>query len=141
MELKNAFPVFLLVAMTTFASARVKHPSIGKAPASTKPEGLEFIENKGQWVPEAKYMAGVPGGVMFITNNGFVYNYASQEDLETVHELIENDKDVQDAAIRHHAYKHSGTTISIAGHRLHQILQLLTGRIHISLLIRISLTS
>jgi len=104
-KLKHAIPVFLLLISATFASARGRHPATGEVPKPVRPDGLEFIENKGQWVPEAKYMAEINGGVMFVTDKGFVYNYANQADLKSVHEVMEDGKDASDVIIHQHAYK------------------------------------
>ncbi|MFA6060284.1 MAG: hypothetical protein WC756_18935 [Taibaiella sp.] len=66
-----------------------------------------FVENKGQWEPEARFKAELPYGAVFITDQGFVYNFVSREDMERVHELYEENKgaDVSVEPIRHHAYK------------------------------------
>src|SRR5688500_7399024 len=47
-------------------------------------KGLDFIENSGQWNPEVRYKTDLPGGVVFITDGGFVHNYVSQEDIERI---------------------------------------------------------
>lgn len=72
-------------------------------------QGLDFIENKGQWTPEARFMAQVPGGSVFVTDHGFVYNYYNQEDIN---KAIGHDKDGHEhqgttggEMIRFHAYK------------------------------------
>lgn len=79
--------IFLLLSITASAQKPLRnHPATGEHPISTQQEGIDFIENKGQWVPEAKFRAGVPDGAMFITDKGFVYNYASREDLNKMEE-------------------------------------------------------
>lgn len=104
---KITLSLLVLTLSGTAAFARGKHPATGKAtPAPTaKAEALSFIENKGQWVPEAKYKASVPGGSMFITDNGFVYNYMSESDLERIHEMVEQGLDIRQESVHHHAYK------------------------------------
>src|SRR6218665_3376694 len=83
---RNVVPLVLMLLASTYASARGKHPVKGIAPQVPAPKGMDFVENKGQWVPEARYRTGLPGGVVFITNHGFVYNYVSTADLNTIHE-------------------------------------------------------
>jgi len=80
---KNAIPlVFMLLAGAFSATARGKHPATGEMPQAPKKEGLDFIENKGQWETEARYKADIPGGAMFLTSKGFVYNFLNQEEYE-----------------------------------------------------------
>jgi gliding motility-associated-like protein len=67
--------------------------------------GLSFIENKGQWNPQAKYKADIPGGVMFITDKGFVYNYVSQKDLNRIDKSLDEGKSIAGETMRFHAYK------------------------------------
>lgn len=74
------------------------------------PSGISFIENKGQWISEAKYKAELPGGALFLTQKGFVYNYQSLKDLERMHELTCGSKaatnpDLSKEMINMHAYK------------------------------------
>ncbi|WP_162902832.1 DUF7948 domain-containing protein [Taibaiella koreensis] len=76
---------------------------------------MDFIENKGQWNQEARFKADIPGGAMFLTNEGFVFNYVSMEDMERVHRMWHDEKkDVKNEIIRHHAYKvkFSGANLS-----------------------------
>ncbi|HTO14320.1 MAG TPA: gliding motility-associated C-terminal domain-containing protein [Edaphocola sp.] len=71
---------------------------------------VSFIENKGQWISDVKYKAEINGGVMFLTQRGFVYNYFSQQDLDNSHSKIcgptaIDGADVSNDLIRMHAYK------------------------------------
>src|SRR5690606_17002262 len=67
---------------------------------------LDFIENNGQWIAEARYKAEVPGGAMFLTDEGFVYHYVSSEDLAHLHETgYQQEGDSTGAMVRHHAYR------------------------------------
>ncbi|HET8574250.1 MAG TPA: gliding motility-associated C-terminal domain-containing protein [Edaphocola sp.] len=69
---------------------------------------LDFIENKGQWDPDIKYRANIAGGAMFMTNNGFVYSYVNEADLEHVHHMVDEGASIQDigkAVIHQYAYK------------------------------------
>ncbi len=102
---KSFLPLaFLLVSVA--ASARTKHESNGaKFFEDHAPKSIELIENKGQWVQEAKFKADVPGGVMFLTDKGFVYNYVSQKDMHDLHELTDHGGDVSSQIIHLHAYK------------------------------------
>ena len=47
--------------------------------------GIVFKENKGQWDPEVMYAANVPGGTVFFTQEGLVFNICEQNST-----LIEN---------------------------------------------------
>lgn len=102
---KSFLPLaFLLVSVA--ASARTKHESNGaRFFEDHTPKSIELIENKGQWVQEAKFKADVPGGVMFLTDKGFVYNYVSQEDMHELHELTDHGGDLSSQIIHLHAYK------------------------------------
>ncbi|KAA5536497.1 PKD domain-containing protein [Taibaiella lutea] len=104
-KLKHVLPVFLLAITGTMASAKIKHLATGELPHYNKEVALKFIENKGQWTPEAKYMTGIPGGYMFITDNGFVYNYENMEDEENYHHAAEAGKDVSNMVFHYHSYK------------------------------------
>lgn len=68
---------------------------------------LSFAENKGQWHANALYRAEIPGGAMFISNTGPVYHFASQEDLDHIHEQSHEhpEKDFTAARVRVHAYR------------------------------------
>ncbi len=106
----TSFSLVLSLLAGGIASARGKHAATGEIPKTPPKTGIDFIENKGQWVPEAKFKASIPGGVMFITDNGFVYNYMSETDLERIHEMSDNEKDISKEIVHHHAYK-----VSFAG--------------------------
>lgn len=71
---------------------------------------IDFIENKGQWEARAKFKADLPGGVVLITDQGFHYNFTSQEDLTRIHNMTYGEngydaKDVSNEIVNHHAYK------------------------------------
>ncbi len=61
-------------------------------------QGISFIENNGQWVDSARFKADIPGGVMFITDQGFVYNYVSMADIKQAH-------DSSNTVIHQHAFR------------------------------------
>ncbi|WP_118972836.1 DUF7948 domain-containing protein [Taibaiella koreensis] len=103
---KKALFLSLFLLTGAMAFARVKHPvSETIAKLSQKKPGFDFIENKGQWTTEARFKANLPGGVLFLTDQGFVYNYVSGEDMERVHELGEEHKDLSKEVVRSHAYR------------------------------------
>lgn len=62
-----------------------------------------FVENKGQWDNQAKYRINIPGGSMFLTNSGFMYNFLSAEDQVKVHSASEEER--KNMSIRGHAYR------------------------------------
>ena len=62
-----------------------------------------FVENKGQWDKQAKYRINIPGGSMFLTNSGFMYNFLSMEDQVKVHNASEEEQ--KNMSIRGHAYR------------------------------------
>jgi len=70
----------------------------------TKDHKVSFIENKGQWINDAKYKADLPGGVVFLTDQGFVYNFANSKDLLQIQENAEGGKST-DLPVRYHSYK------------------------------------
>jgi len=69
---------------------------------------LDFIENKGQWNEEVKFMSQIQGGNIWITSDNFTFDFVSPQDLEQIHALWhnrENDDSINNAVLRHHAYK------------------------------------
>ncbi len=107
----NALCTLLVLCISLMATAqgRKPHPATGERQINVKKTGLDFIENKGQWVPEARFKAELPGGVVFITDHGFVYNYYNQQDIykATGHDADghEHVGAVGDEMIHFHAYK------------------------------------
>lgn len=110
MKLTNTLILCPLVLGFHFSSYGHDHNKKPPAatPAHTK-KSIDFIENKGQWDVQARFRADVPGGAMFLTDKGFVYNYASAKDLERVHDIAcgpnSGKQNVRDEIIRQHAYK------------------------------------
>lgn len=72
---------------------------------SAKSNQIDFIENKGQWSSESRFKADIPGGVMFLTDKGFVYHYVNNDDLQKIHDYSESQKDYSKLVVHHHAYK------------------------------------
>jgi len=48
----------------------------------------KFVENKGQWDPNAKFMARMKGLNLWVTNNGLVYDWVSAPDDKTFHQPV-----------------------------------------------------
>lgn len=71
----------------------------------THKSAIDFIENKGQWISEAKYKSEIPGGALFLTDGGFVYNFINFDDLERIHEEIDKGQSTKNEIIHSHAYK------------------------------------
>lgn len=83
-----------------------KNPMLGvSSPAPSKPKVLDFIENKGQWGHGIRYKAEIPDGVFFLTNEGFVYNFVSENDFKRFNEELEEGKPITPNGLHHHAYK------------------------------------
>jgi len=103
---RNTLILILLLCISNTVDARKKHPATGSMEPPKPKTGIDFIENKGQWVSEARFKADIPGGAMFITANGFVYNFVSQTDLNRIHDLTHHqDKDISNEVVNLHAYK------------------------------------
>lgn len=66
---------------------------------------LDFIENKGQWTDEVRYKANLPYGAIFLTSQGFVYNYASAADIMQAQKMHNNNEPDANIKIRRHTYK------------------------------------
>jgi gliding motility-associated-like protein len=106
MNLKKLLFTFSVVTGLTGGSWAHDH----LPPSLSRNSSLAFIENKGQWIDEAKFKADIPGGVMFLTNNGFVYNFVSQKDVDRIHELTcgsnsPTTANVANEIVRYHAYR------------------------------------
>lgn len=59
---------------------------------------ISFIENKGQWDQTVQFAADVPGGRLFITNSGLVYNFLDEKSLHEIQHHL-NDGIVNGAAV------------------------------------------
>ncbi len=75
-------------------------------PVATAPSRLAFVENKGQWNDTILFRADLLGGALFLTAQGFRFNYYATEDVMRAHDMkVTGSNDAwQDAPIRHHAY-------------------------------------
>jgi gliding motility-associated-like protein len=100
----------LCISLNSFAKGNSKHPATGEKQINIKKIGLDFIENKGQWNAEAKFKAEIPDGALFLTDKGFVFNYASREDLDKLDGHHDPDhkhsnKEASAEVVHLHAYK------------------------------------
>ena len=68
-------------------------------------ESILFIKNAGQWDDPYNYRASIPGGSMFLTNDGFVYNFASTEDLNKANEVFHDGGKMADVMLNMHSFK------------------------------------
>lgn len=66
--------------------------------------GIDFIRNERQFPDPVRYKAFLPGGAVFLRNDGFTYSYYSEKDIERIHELRHEGKDVYEEPVRMHAY-------------------------------------
>lgn len=89
---QNTLLTLFALSLSLYSSAKSNkvHPATGQRQLNIKKVGLDFIENKGQWVPEARFKAEVPDGVMFVTDKGFVYHYVSKADVDKLSEHHHN---------------------------------------------------
>ncbi|RYZ53178.1 MAG: PKD domain-containing protein, partial [Sphingobacteriales bacterium] len=110
---KNALPLVFLVLAGNFATAK-KHPALGEMPAPIKKTALDFVANEGQWDNESKYKADIPGGVMFLTSKGFVYNFLNEKDVAAAEEELEHTGNSK-LMVHGHAYKvnFSGASVPV----------------------------
>lgn len=107
--MRTAFLVSLIL-MTCCIAARVQAEDsqlTGHNHAvSDLTRAINFIKNEGQWDHPGRFRADIPGGVLFLSDKGFVYNFTSSDDLNKVHELTcgEHQEAVSDIVLHHHAY-------------------------------------
>jgi gliding motility-associated-like protein len=70
----------------------------------TREGNIDFVENRGQFPQQVLYKAALPGGAVFLTADGFMYNYYSEQDLERIHEMKHELQEVEEEMIRQHAF-------------------------------------
>lgn len=68
-------------------------------------EGVNFIENKGQWGHGIQYEASIPGGAFFLTKQGLVYNFVNVKDFDAFSENLDKGIQPKPNGIHFHAYK------------------------------------
>lgn len=71
---------------------------------------IDFIENKGQWRSDIRFRAEVPGGAVFVTDKGVVYNHTDPGDLQRIQKLVREKGTLRTAdpalrTVRQHAYR------------------------------------
>lgn len=66
---------------------------------------VDFIQNKNQFPRQVKFKADLPGGAVFLMENGFTYNYYKQEDLTRIHDLMHDATAVENEKVHYHAYQ------------------------------------
>lgn len=66
---------------------------------------IDFIENKGQWGNGIRYQAEIPGGMFFMTDKGFVYNFVNTDDFKAFNEAFDHGEKIKPNGIRSHSYK------------------------------------
>jgi gliding motility-associated-like protein len=75
-------------------------------------EELSFIENKGQWETNIRYMAKIGGGKVWLQKNAFTFDLINQADFEKLHQLHHRKATVAPMEVMHrHAFhiQFSGT--------------------------------
>lgn len=86
------FSNFLLLLITGFATF-------------AKGGSLDFIRNKNQFPEQVHYKAFLPGGAVFLRSDGFTFSYYKEADLERIHKLKHDNKDVSQERVNFHAYR------------------------------------
>lgn len=65
-----------------------------------------FIENKGQWHPNALYKTELPGGALFLEKDGLTYNFVDERDIQRSHANQNSGKENRNKGKVHlHSYK------------------------------------
>ncbi|WP_118972052.1 DUF7948 domain-containing protein [Taibaiella koreensis] len=72
---------------------------------NAKDGNIDFIKNNNQFPAPVRYKAFLPGGAVFLTADGFTYNYYRQDDLQRLHELRHQGKNISGEQVHFHAYK------------------------------------
>ena len=102
------FPFVLVICLFSFVqtvNAEQEYRTNCKSDAGN----LDFVENVGQWQCPGRFRSEIPGGVVFITDQGFVYNYISEHDLAKYDSVYQHNQTIPERAdkttqIRRHAY-------------------------------------
>ncbi len=64
------------LALLLFSHVLSAHPPESK---------IRFIENKNQWDASVRFRANIPGGQLYLQNNGLVYSFYDTESLQFAH--------------------------------------------------------
>jgi gliding motility-associated-like protein len=86
----------LLILITTGAANLFANPNSG-----SRPEGIRFTENKGQWDSKILFRADVPNGNLLVEKNALYYFLYSHDDLSHIHHPGSTEKVI----VNGHAYK------------------------------------
>ncbi len=78
------FRHFLIATGLTFALGTKTFAQNIEIPVFTYHTMLKFVENKGQWVDELKYRAELPGGMLYVRENGLTFHFFDQERLTEI---------------------------------------------------------
>lgn len=99
--------LLLMSSAWSFAQQQHQHsnPLAGQQALAQKAKTLSFIENKGQWGHGIRYQADIPGGTFYLTNQGFVYNFVNEKDLQNYSEALEHQQKIKPDGIHMHSYK------------------------------------
>jgi gliding motility-associated-like protein len=66
---------------------------------------LDFIQNQKQFPEPVKFKAFLPGGEVYLRSDGFTFSYFKEQDIERIHELKHQNKDVHQEKVNCHAYR------------------------------------
>lgn len=88
-----------------FRSAVLVSAFLSTSPNAEAGDRLDFVRNDRQWPQQVRYKAALPGGSVFFTPDRFVYSYYSRNDMDRIHELYEQKKDIRKEQMHGHAYQ------------------------------------
>ncbi|WP_190277284.1 DUF7948 domain-containing protein [Taibaiella lutea] len=69
------------------------------------PGQIDFVRNENQFPKEVLFKADLPGGAVFLTQQGFTYNYFQLQDLEHIHDRMHEKQNVENDIVHFHAYQ------------------------------------
>lgn len=96
----------VMVASSTIAFAHGNEANHRKDPVVVKEDNsVIFIQNKGQWDAPFNFKGNIPGGRFFLTNEGFVYSFLNQDDMNKANADLHKGINVDDYVLKQHAYK------------------------------------
>lgn len=93
----NFKPVFLLLIF-----CNTLWPGMCRAQSG---DGIDYVENKGQWPQHIRFAGGIAGGNMLLTQEGFTYFYTSDKDMERLSERREQGLPIDTELVKGHWYK------------------------------------
>lgn len=65
---------------------------------------LVFVKNIKQWEPDVKFKVDIPFGALFLAKNKIQYSFYSHKDLDRIHDLQHDKKNVRNEIVHCHAY-------------------------------------